>query len=114
MVIWNKQSSHLASDRAGFSVIQRAVLKYDPNLVVLSEANISDANLKNVNSKLEDYDFHYKVIPQTKYARIALLVKKNTTHLKRLTELEHPDLACMWFKMRLGAQTVILATWYRP
>ena len=48
VVIWNKDSPHLAYDQAKFSVIQRAILKYEPNLVVLSEANISEKNLNNV------------------------------------------------------------------
>ena len=68
VVIWNKQSSHLASDNDAFPVIQRAILKHDPNLVVPSEANLSDENFENVKSTVENYYFHYKVIPETKYA----------------------------------------------
>ena len=113
VVIWNKDSPHLASDQAKFSVIQRAILKHEPNLVVLSEANISEENLDNVKGEFEGYDIHYKISPSTKFARIAVLVKKSTIHLKRLTELEHPDLACMWFKLKLEDQTIILSTWYR-
>ena len=30
-----------------------------------------------------------------------------------MEELEHPDLACMWFKLWLDDQTLILSTWYR-
>ena len=53
VAIWNKESSHMASDQEKFPVIQRAILKYEPNLVVLTEANISDKNLANVKSEFE-------------------------------------------------------------
>ena len=113
VIVWNKDSPSLAYDQAKFSIIQRAILKYEPNLIVLSEANISEENLKNVKGEFEGYDIHYKISPLTKFARIAILVKKSTIHLKRIEELEHPDLACMWFKLRLDDQTMILSTWYR-
>ena len=111
--MWNKDSPTLAYDLAKFSIIQRAILKYEPNLIVLSEANISEENLNNVKGEFEGYDIHYKISPLTKFARIAVMVKKSTIHLKRIEELEHPDLACMWFKVRLDDQTIILSTWYR-
>ena len=41
------------------------------------------------------------------------MVKKSMIHLKRLHEIEHPDLSCMWFKMCLDDQTIVLAAWYR-
>ena len=112
VAIWNKESSHMASDQEKFPVIQRAILKYEPNLVVLTKANISDKNLSNVKSEFEGYNFHTKITPGTEHARVALLVKKSTIHLKRLHELEHPDLSCMWFKMCLDDQNIMLAAWY--
>ena len=99
VVIWNKDSPTLAYDQAKFAVIQRAILKYEPNLIVLSEANISEENSNNVKGEFEGYDIHYKISPSTKFARIAVMVKKSTIHLTRMEELEHPDLTCMWFKL---------------
>ena len=113
VIVWNKDSPTLAYDQAKFPIIQRAILKYEPNLIVLSEANISEENLNNVKGEFEGYDIHYKISPTTKFARIAVLVKKSTIHLTRIEELEHPDLACMWFKLRLDDQTIILSAWYR-
>ena len=113
VVIWNKDSPTLAYDQTKFSIIQRAILKYEPNLIVLSEANISEENSNNVKGEFEGYDIHYKISPTSKFARIAVMVKKSTIHLTRMEELEHPDLACMWFKLRLDDQTIILSTWYR-
>ena len=106
-----EQAELLPGIRQG--VIQRAILKHDPNLVILTEANLSNKNLANVESEFDGYDIHHKVIPGTSQARVALLVKKSTLHLKCLKDLEHPDLACVWFKMRLDDQTVVLAACYR-
>ena len=56
------QSSHLASDMDSFPVIQRAILKHNPNLIVLSIADLSDENLENVKS-----EFKNSAISQEKY-----------------------------------------------
>ena len=53
VAIWNKQISHMASNKDGFPIIKRAILKYEPNLVVLTEANISDENLPKVKNKFK-------------------------------------------------------------
>ena len=58
VTIWNKESSHMASDQEKFPIIQRAILKYKPNLVVLTEANIGNENLPNVKSVFKNYEFH--------------------------------------------------------
>ena len=112
VVVWNKQSSYLASDHKGFPVIQRAILKHNPNLVVLTEANLSSENLANVANEFNGYVIHHKVIPGTSHARVAVMVKKSSLNLKRLKDLEHPDLACMWFKLKFKDQTIIMAAWY--
>ena len=59
VVIWNKQSSYLASDNEGFPVFKRAILKHDPNLVIITEDNLSNAKLANVESEFEGYDIHH-------------------------------------------------------
>ena len=63
VVVWNKQNSNHASDKEGFPVIQRAMLKHDSNLIILTEANFSDENFANVASEFNRYNIHHKVIP---------------------------------------------------
>ena len=73
IAIWNKASSHLQSSFPGFPIIKQSILNSKANMIILSEANITKENIKNINGKFPDFDIHWKPIPGSKISRIAVL-----------------------------------------
>ena len=63
IAIWNKASSNLQSSIAGFPIIKQSILNSKANIIVLSEANLKEENIKNINGEFPDYDIHRKPIP---------------------------------------------------
>ena len=42
-----------------------------------------------------------------------MMVKKDTINITRLTKIEEPASACMWFKIKTEDTSFVLAAWYR-
>ena len=44
-------------------------------MIILSEANITEENIKNINGEFPEFEIHRKPIPGSKISRIAVLTK---------------------------------------
>ena len=42
-----------------------------------------------------------------------VMVKKETTNITRLFQIEQAETACMWFKIKTEDKTFTFAAWYR-
>ena len=93
--------------------MKQSILNSKANIIVLSEANITEENIRNINGEFPDYNIHRKPILGSKTSRIAVLTKTQGINIQRKENLEDPSTACMWFKMRLAEKTIMIAAWYR-
>ena len=108
IAIWNKASSNLQSSFIGFPIIKQSILNSMANIIILSEANITEENIKNINGEFPDYDIHRKPILGSKTSRITVLTKNQGLNIQRIESLEDQSATCMWFKMRLGEKQSLL------
>ena len=95
IAIWNKASSHLQSSFPGFPIIKQSILNSKANLIILSEANITEENIKNINGEFPDFDIHRKYIPGSKLSRIAVMTKNQGLNIQRMESIEDPSTACI-------------------
>ena len=87
VAIWNKANSHLQSSFTGCPIIKQSILNSKANIIVLSEANLTEENIKNINGEFPDYDIHRKPIPGSKTSRIAVLTKNQGLNIQRIESL---------------------------
>ena len=71
-------------------------------MIILSEANITEENIKNLNGEFPDFGIHRKPILGSKTSRMAVLTKNQGLNIQRMETIKDPSTACMWFKMRLA------------
>ena len=103
----------MQSSFPGFPIIKQSIINSKANMIILSEANIAEENIKNINGEFPDFDIHRKYIPGSKLSRIAVMTKNQGLNIQRMESIEDPSTACIWFKMRLAEKTIMIAAWYR-
>ena len=65
-----------------------------------NEAEFNPINEDHIKGEFPNYDDYFKVIPRAIKARNMMMVKKDTINIARLTKIEEPASACMWFKIK--------------
>ena len=53
-------------------------------MIILSEANITEENIKNINGEFPDFDIHRKPILGSKTSRIAVLTNNQDLNMQRM------------------------------
>ena len=101
IAIWNKANSNLQSSLRGFPIIRQSILRAKANMIIFSEAYLVEEN-----RKFPDYDTRRKLITGFKTSRIAVLIKNQGVNIQRVTNIEDPSTACIWFKIQLANKVV--------
>ena len=64
IAIWNKASSHLQSSFPGFPIIKQSILNSKANMIILSEANITEENIQKHKRQVPGLRYSLKANPR--------------------------------------------------